>query len=156
MSGSTAGSSGHRARVWAISIGHMSVKAAILATQPTSYWPLDDAVGASCHDEMGLHDASVPVAGVNLAVIPFGEIRAPYFDGELESALRIDSDPQYSQPYANALTVAAWVCPLALDNTPTAGSGDQWVYFMEKAASSMDVEWAMRFYNQTNSGRRQD
>src|SRR5262249_41561675 len=29
----------------------MAVKTAILATQPTSYWPLDDAAGSSCHDE---------------------------------------------------------------------------------------------------------
>ena len=36
----------------------MSVKDAILNTQPTSYWPLDDLNGLSCHDEMGLHDAS--------------------------------------------------------------------------------------------------
>jgi hypothetical protein len=131
----------------------MSVKTAILATQTTSYWPLDDAAGASCHDEMGLHVASVP-ASVNLAVIPFGEILAPYFDGELGSALAIDSDPKYSQPHANALSVAAWICPLALDNTQTAGAKDQFVYFIEKAvAPSTDVEWAMRFYNNTNPTR---
>ena len=132
----------------------MSVKTAILATQPTSYWPLHDAAGASCHDEMGLHAASAPATGVNLAVIPFGEILAPYFDGALGSALAIDSDPKYSQPYANALTVATWICPLALDNTQTAGAKDQFVYFIEKAvAPSTDVEWAMRFYNNTNPTR---
>ena len=38
----------------------MTVKTAILATQPTSYWPLDDAAGTSCHDEIGLHDAVRP------------------------------------------------------------------------------------------------
>jgi len=38
----------------------MSIKDAILGTQPTSYWPLDDVGGAACHDEMGLHAASVP------------------------------------------------------------------------------------------------
>ena len=133
----------------------MSIKSAILATQPTSYWPLDDAVGStSCHDEMGLHATSAPPPGVNLAVIPFGEILAPYFDGALGSALAIDSDPKYSQPYANALSVAAWICPLALDNTQTVGKKDQYVYFLEKAvASSTDVEWAMRFYNKTNPTR---
>ena len=133
----------------------MSVKSAIFATQPTSYWPLDDAVGAaSCHDEMGLHAASAPAAGVNLAVIPFGEILAPYFDGELGSALAVDSDPKYSQPDANALTVAAWICPLALDNAQTAGKRDQYVYVLEKAvAPSTDVEWAIRLYNETNPNR---
>jgi hypothetical protein len=132
----------------------MSVKTAILATQPTSYWPLDDAAGASCHDEMGLHAASAPATGVNLAVIPFGEILAPYFDGALGSALAIDSDPKYSQPYANALTVATWICPLALDNTQTAGKKDQYVYPLEKAVGpSTDVEWAMRLYNKTNPTR---
>jgi Concanavalin A-like lectin/glucanases superfamily len=132
----------------------VSVKTAILATQPTSYWPLDDAAGTSCHDEMGLHDATVPTAGVNLAVIPFGEILAPYFDGELGSSLEIDSDSKYSQPNANALTVAAWICPLALDYAQTAGAEDQYVYLLEKAvAPSTDVEWAVRFYNKTNPTR---
>jgi hypothetical protein len=90
----------------------MSIKDAILGTKPTSYWPLDDLAGSSCHDELGLHDASTPAEGVVLAVIPFGESQAPYFDGELGSYLTIDSDPQYSQAYANALTVAGWICPL--------------------------------------------
>jgi len=94
----------------------MSVKAAILSIRPTSYWPLDDLNGPSCHDELGLHNASTPAQGVTLAVIPFGAAQAPYFDGALGSVLTIDDDPRYSQPYANALTVAAWVCPLALDN----------------------------------------
>ena len=31
------------------------VEHVILSTQPTSYWPLDDLGGSSCHDEMGLH-----------------------------------------------------------------------------------------------------
>jgi hypothetical protein len=133
---------------------NMSIQSAILATQPTSYWPLDDSIGASCHDQMGLHDASAPAAGVNLAAIPFGAIRAPYFDGALGSSLDIDSDPRYSQPYANALTVAAWICPLALDNAKTAGASDQFVYFLNKAVSpSTDSEWAMRLYNQTNPTR---
>jgi hypothetical protein len=55
----------------------MIVKDAILTTQPTSYWPLDDLNGLSCHDEMGLHDASAPAQGVTLAVIPFGVAQAP-------------------------------------------------------------------------------
>jgi len=132
----------------------MAVKTAILATQPTSYWPLDDAAGTSCHDEIGLHDASVPAAGVTLAAIPFGAIRAPFFDGALGSRLTIDSDSRYSQPFANALTVAVWICPLTLDNANVAGTSDQYVHFLEKAvASSSDVEWAMRLYNQTNPTR---
>ena len=54
----------------------MSVNDAILATQPTSYWPLDDLSGSSsCHDEMGLHDASLPSAGVTLSVLPSGRRR---------------------------------------------------------------------------------
>jgi hypothetical protein len=57
-------------------------KDAILTTQPTSYWPLDDPSGASsCHDQMGLHDASVPSVGVKLSVLPFGASQAPFFDG---------------------------------------------------------------------------
>jgi hypothetical protein len=57
----------------------MSIKDTILNTLPTSYWPLDDLDGLSCHDEMGLHAASVPTQGVMLAVIPFGTSQAPYF-----------------------------------------------------------------------------
>jgi hypothetical protein len=131
----------------------MSVKDTILSTQPTSYWPLDVSGGSSCHDEMGLHDASTPTEGVALAVIPFGSSQAPYFDGALGSVLTIDDDAQYSQPYLNALTVAAWICPLALDNA--GGSGQpQYVHFVEKAVGpSTDTEWALRFYNQTNPSR---
>jgi hypothetical protein len=132
----------------------MTIKTAIIATQPTSYWPLDDDAGASCHDEMGLHDASAPATGVTLSAIPFGAIRAPFFDGELGSRLTIEGDPQYSQPFANALTVAVWICPLALDNAKTAGKTDQYVHFLEKAvAPSTDVEWAMRLYNLRNPAR---
>jgi hypothetical protein len=132
----------------------MGIKDTILGTIPTSYWPLDDLAGSSCHDELGLHDASAPTLGVSLAVIPFGAAQAPYFDGALGSFLTIESDPQYSQPYANALTVAAWLCPLALDNAQTAGTADQYVHFIEKAVGpSTDVEWALRFYNQTNPTR---
>jgi Concanavalin A-like lectin/glucanases superfamily len=132
----------------------MSITVAILGLNPTSYWPLDDLAGPWCHDELSLHDASVPAQGVNLAVIPFGESRAPYFDGELGSYLTIDSDPKYSHAYANALTVAAWICPLTLDNARTAGKVDHFVHFVEKAVSpSADVEWVLRLYNQTNPNR---
>jgi len=132
----------------------MSIKDEILNTQPTSYWPLDDLAGAACHDEMGLHDASMPAQGVTLAVMPFGASQVPFFDGALGSFLTIDDDPQYSQPSANALTVAAWICPLALDNANTTGTDDQYVHFVEKAVGpSTDVEWALRFYNQTNLTR---
>jgi hypothetical protein len=111
----------------------MSIEDAILNTLPTSYWPLDDLDGLSCHDEMGLHDASVPTQGVTLAVIPFGASQAPYFDGALGSFLTIADDPRYSQPFANALTVAAWICPLALDNANATGTEDKYVHFVEKA-----------------------
>jgi hypothetical protein len=132
----------------------MSVKDAILTTQPTSYWPLDELNGTSCQDTMGLHDAALPRQGVTLAAIPFGAAQAPFFDGALGSVLTIKSDPQYSQPHANALTVAAWVCPLALDNTHTTGTKDQFVHYVEKAVdASTDAEWALRLYNQTNPKR---
>jgi hypothetical protein len=132
----------------------MSTKTTILGTQPRSYWPLDDLTGSSCHDELGLHDASVPAEGVDLAIIPFGASQTPYFDGELRSVLTIDSDPQYSQAFANALSVAAWICPLALDNTHTAGTADQFVHLLEKAVGpSTNVEWVLRLYNRTNLNR---
>jgi hypothetical protein len=103
---------------------------------------------------MGLHDASTPTEGVALAVIPFGSSQAPYFDGILGSVLTIDDDLRYSQPYAKALTIAAWICPLALDNANTAGKTDQYVHYVEKAVGpSTDTEWALRFYNQTNPTR---
>src|SRR5271165_6430876 len=103
---------------------------------------------------MGRHDAAVPAQGVTLSVIPFGAAQAPFFDGALGSYLTIADDPQYSQPYGNALTVAAWICPLALDNANTAGTTDQYVHFIEKAvAPSTDVEWALRLYNQSNPDR---
>jgi hypothetical protein len=72
----------------------MTLKTAILATEPTSYWPLTDVIGASCRDEMGLHDALVNSAGVKLAAIPFGAASAPYFDGEIGSVLTVDDDPR--------------------------------------------------------------
>jgi hypothetical protein len=132
----------------------MSVKDTILSTQLTSYWPLDDADGAFCHDEMGLHDAAVPAQGVTLAAIPFGASRAPFFDGASGSYLSIGDDPRYSQPHANALTVAAWICPLELNNALTTGTKDQYVHYVEKAVSpTADVEWALRLYNQKNPER---
>jgi hypothetical protein len=133
----------------------MSVKDAILSTQPTSYWPLDDLSGSSsCHDEMGLTDASLPSAGVTLSVLPFGTSQAPFFDGALGSVLSIPDDPQYSQPFSNALTVAAWLCPLALNNANVVGAQDKYVHYVEKAvAESVDAEWALGFYNQLNQTR---
>jgi Concanavalin A-like lectin/glucanases superfamily len=140
--------------VMPIGRSRMSLKTAILDTEPTSYWPLTDIIGAVCRDEMGLHDARVNSTGVKLAAIPFGAASVPYFDGEIGSILTVADDPQYSQPSANALTVAAWICPLALDNAHTGGSTDQYVHFLEKAVdSSTEVEWAMRLYNQTNPNR---
>ena len=132
------------------------LKSTILALNPTSYWPLDDAPGSpACLDAMGLKNAMLPTSGtgVTLAAIPFGASAAPLFDGGLGSRLTIASLPQYSQPCANALTVAVWICPLALDNTNTAGSTDRYVHFLEKAVTPvLDTEWAMRLYNQ-NSAR---
>jgi hypothetical protein len=85
----------------------MSVKDAILTTQPTSYWPLDDVSGSSsCHDEMGLHDALLPLAGVTLSVLPFGTSQAPFFYGALGSVLTIPDDPQYSHPRPAAQAAA--------------------------------------------------
>jgi hypothetical protein len=46
----------------------MSLKTATLDTGPTSYWPLDDNVGGSCHDETGLHDATITGAGARRLV----------------------------------------------------------------------------------------
>src|SRR5260221_2984136 len=114
----------------------MGLKTATLDTSPTSYWPLDDAVGDSCHDEAGLHDTTMTGAGVKLAAIPFGAATAPYFDGEIGSVLTVVNDARYSQPYANALTIAPWICPLTLDNAQTTGTRDQYVHFMEKAVDS--------------------
>ena len=91
----------------------MPLGSTILALNPTSYWPLDDAPGsASCLDVMGLTNATLPAAGgVTLAAIPFGASSAPSFDGAIGSRLTIASAPQYSQPFAKALTVAVWILP---------------------------------------------
>ncbi len=133
----------------------MSLKSTILTLAPTSYWPLDDAVGsAACIDAMGLNDAALPAGGVSLAAVPFGAAGAPLFDGQIGSRLTIPGAAQYSQPFDNALSVAVWIQPLALDNVHTAGGGDQFVHFLEKAVSpTVDVEWVMRLYNQTNAER---
>jgi hypothetical protein len=136
----------------------MPLKSTILALNPASYWPLDDAPGsASCLDAMGLTNAALPAAGgVTLAAILFGASSAPSFDGAIGSRLTIASAPQYSQPFGKALTVAVWICPLALDNANTAGppGGDQYVHFLEKAVTPLlDTEWAMRLYNQDNPER---
>jgi hypothetical protein len=132
----------------------MSLDAAILDTTPTSYWPLTDDGNGPCHDEMSLNDATSNSDGVKLAAIPFGSASVPYFDGAIGSTLTIADAPQYSQPYANALSVAAWICPLALDNLNTTGATDQHVHFLGKGIdSSTNVEWALRLYNQTNPSR---
>ena len=103
---------------------------------------------------MGFHDASLPAQGVTLSVLPFGTSQAPYFDGALGSVLTVADDPHYSQPFANALTVAAWVCPLALDNAHTVGGQDQVRPLRrEGGRSSIDAEWAFRIYNQLNQTR---
>jgi hypothetical protein len=58
----------------------------------------------------------------------------------LGSFLTIDNDLKYSQPDANALTVAAWICPLALDNANATGTADQYVHFVEKAVGP-STDW---------------
>ena len=70
------------------------------------------------------------------------------------SVLTIPDDKRYSQPFSNALTVAVWLCPLALNNANTVGEQDKYVHYVEKAvAQSVDAEWALRFYNQQNKTR---
>jgi hypothetical protein len=72
----------------------------------------------------------------------------------LSSVLTIPDDQQYSQPFGKALTVSAWLCPLALNNANVVGGQDRYVHYVEKAvAESVDVEWALRFYNQLNQTR---
>ncbi len=131
----------------------VSLKSVILGTSPTSYWPLDDAIGsAAMHDECGRHDGQ-PV-GVKLAATPFGATRMPHFDGQLGSVITIPDDDRYSHTFANALSVACWVAPSVLDFPHTQGSKDQFIHFIEKAVkSSHDVEWAFRLYNATNPER---
>jgi hypothetical protein len=95
----------------------MPLKSTILALNPTSYWPLDDPAGSAiCLDAMGLTNACLPGSGVTLAAVPFGASSAPLFDGAIGSRLTIAGAPQYSHSFLNALTVAVWICPLALDN----------------------------------------
>jgi hypothetical protein len=72
----------------------MPLKSTILALNPTSYWPLDDAAGSSaCLDAMGLTNADLPSAGVTLATIPFGANSAPLFDGEISPVQWCIRDP---------------------------------------------------------------
>ena len=55
----------------------MSLKSTILDTDPTSYWPLDDAVDSDrIHDECGRHDGEP--FGADLAEVPFGAARMPH------------------------------------------------------------------------------
>ena len=131
----------------------MTLNSTILDTSPTSYWPLDDALGSALlHDECGLHDGEP--AGVDLAEVPFGAARMPHFDSRLGNGITIPDDERYSQPYANALTVACWVAPSALDFRYTDGSTDQYVHFIEKAVDyTHDAEWAFRLYDATNPAR---
>lgn len=128
----------------------MTLRSTILDTCPTSYWPLDTAAGSSrIRDECERHDA-VPL-GVDLAEVPFGVTRMPHFDGRRGRVITIPDDERYSHAYANALTVACWMAPSALDFCHTAGSRDQYVHVIEKAlADSQDVEWCFRLYNATN------
>ena len=94
------------------------------------------------------------MASVTLSVLPFGTSQAPFFDGALGSVLTIPDDPQYSQPFSNALTVAAWLCLFALNNANVVGEQDKYVRYVEKAvAESVDAQWALRFYNQLNETR---
>lgn len=55
----------------------MGVKTAILATQPTSYWPFDDDAGSSCHDEAGLHALRRPPPGLHLRPFPLAPSARP-------------------------------------------------------------------------------
>jgi len=128
------------------------VAAAILATSPTSYWPLDETAGAaSAHDEMNRNAGAID-ASLRLSVIPFGDASAPYFDGT--NLITVPDDAVYSQPYANALNVSIWLCPLTLDFDRTDGTSDLYVHPLEKSVDShTDVEWAVRLYNRTNPTR---
>jgi len=104
----------------------MSIKDAILNTSPTSYWPLDDLDGLSCHDEIGLHDASVPTQGVTLAVIPFGTSQAPYFDGAHDTEprlLRVCRPRQWRWFQRRRVPSAQDARGLALYAQPDAGGG---------------------------------
>jgi hypothetical protein len=61
----------------------MPLKSTILALNPTSYWPLDDAPGSPfCADAMGLKNACLPASGVTLAAVPFGASSAPRTRGD--------------------------------------------------------------------------
>jgi hypothetical protein len=132
----------------------MSTRQAILDSMPVSYWPLDDdPLSTTVRDEMGLHPGVIASAGVCLSAVPFGRVAMPRFDGAIGSLITIPDDDRYSQTQTNALTVACWVCPLALNFQHTDGSTDQYVEFVEKAVDyNQDAEWAMRLYD-ADSGR---
>ena len=132
----------------------MSTASVILSTDPVSYWPLDDGpLATSVRDEKGLHAGTVAGAGVHLSVVPFGSILTPFFDGNKGSLITIPDDDRYSQTRANAITLACWVCPLALNFRYTDGRSDQFVHIIEKAITyNSDAEWAIRLYN-VESGR---
>lgn len=118
-----------------------------------SYWPLDDAPSSTTvRDEMGLHAGTVADSGVHLSVVPFGSILAPFFDGNRGSLITIPDDERYSQTHANAITLACWICPLALNFRHTDGSTDQYVHIIQKAVTyTSDAEWAIRLYNAQSS-----
>jgi hypothetical protein len=132
----------------------MSTSDAILSCTPVSYWPLDDPSSATTvRDEMGLHSGTVASPGVQPAVVPFGPILTPFFDGAIGSLITIPDDDRYSHTQGNALTVSCWICPLALNFPNTDGSSDKYVHLIEKAVRfNQDAEWAMRLYN-ADSGR---
>lgn len=132
----------------------MKLQSTILATNPTSYWPLGDAAGSNrIRDECGRHDGEP--FGVDLAEVPFGAERMPHFNGRLGTVITIPNDERYSHAYANALTVACWIAPSTLDFRYTDGSEDQYVYLISKARNyNSDVEWGFKLYNATNPQRR--
>src|SRR5690348_14827327 len=114
----------------------MGLKNAILDLEPTSYWPLDDAPTASAvRDEKSRHDGALPASGVTLGSVPFGTSFAPLFDGEVGSLILVPDDDRYSHTFANALTVACWICPQSLNFAHTDGSVDHYVHFLNKAVS---------------------
>ncbi len=130
------------------------VAAAILATSPTSYWPLDETPGAAtAYDQMSRNDGAIDPS-VQLSVIPFGDASAPLFDGTMSCLITVPNDAAYSQPYANALSVSVWLCPLALDFDLVDGTSDVFVRPLEKSVDShTDVEWSVRLYNRANPTR---
>ena len=130
----------------------VSLLETIRGLQPTSYWPLDEAAGSpTVRDDKNLHTGAVG-PGVTLGAVPFGSGRAPFFNGELGSLIKIPDDEKYSHTFQNAITVAAWICPSLLDFRHTQGKDDQYVHFLERAKGrNVGVEWAMRLLNQKST-----